>query len=220
MKTFFLLVASWLVMISGTTCFAADEGSNKADQLALDVWKASGGENWSKVKTLRFTFAVEQDGKTLASVEHNWNVAAGTDEVKWKGKDVTVNLMAPAQDEDGKAAYARWVNDSYWLLAPLKVRDRGVHVKYGGVKQADGASFETLRLSFDKVGLTPDDQYVLYIDPQTHLARAWDYIPKDDTMMHGTWDKYQNFGGLNLATEHSFAGKMIRLSGIEVSTEK
>ena len=105
---------------------APDEPDAKAQQLAKEVWKASGGENWPKVKELRFTFIVEQDGKQLASAEHHWNVAAGTDRVKWKGKDVTVNLAAPAQDEDGKAAYARWVNDSYWLLAPLKVLDPGV----------------------------------------------------------------------------------------------
>lgn len=216
MKTLCALAASSLVAILGTLCFAADEASDKADQLARDVWKASGGENWSKVKTLRFTFIVEQDGKTLASAEHTWNVATDTDQVKWKGKDMTVNLVAPAQNEDDKAAYARWVNDSYWLLAPLKLRDRGVNLKYEGIKESDGAPCETLRVSFAQVGLTPNDQYVLYIDPQTKLVRAWDYIPKPDTVMHGTWEKYQKFDGLNLATEHKFAGKVIRFSGIEV----
>lgn len=216
MKSF---LAVCLLVVSGMFCFAADEASNKADQLARDVWKASGGENWPKVKALRFTFGVEGDGKTLMSAEHHWDVAAGTDEVQWKGKDVTVNLMAPTQDENGKAAYARWVNDSYWLMAPLKVLDRGVHRKYEGTKEIDGGTFEMLRLSFDQIGLTPNDQYILYIDPKTKLVHSWDYIPKSDTVMHAMWDNYQTFGGLTLATEHSFAGKMIRLSNIEVTTE-
>lgn len=194
----------------------AQESNGKAQQLAREVWKASGGENWPNVKGMRFTFIVEGDGKQLVSAEHHWDMAAGTDEVKWKGKDVTVNLAAPGQDADAKAAYARWVNDSYWLLAPLKLLDAGVKLAYEGPKESDGAQCETLRVSFDKVGLTPSDQYVLYIDPQTKLLRAWDYIPNGEAPTHGTWEKYGKFGGLQLATEHNFAGKMIRFADVDV----
>ena len=212
----FRLLTLLPVLFLTTLPLRAQESQDKAQQLAKDVWKASGGENWPKVKELRFTFVVEQDGKELTSAEHDWNVAAGTDRVKWKGKDVTVNLAAPAQDEDGKAAYGRWVNDSYWLLAPLKILDPGVRVSYEGMKDADGASWETLRVSFEKVGLTPGDNYLLYIDPDTKLVQAWDYMPKADTVMHGTWDKYEDFGGLKLATEHVFAGKLIRFANVKV----
>ena len=204
----------------GATSFGADQPDEKAHQLAKEVWRASGGENWPKVTELRFTFIVEQDGKQLASAEHHWNVAAGTDHVKWKGKEVTVNLAAPGENEDSKAAYARWVNDSYWLLAPLKVLDPGVKLSYEGSKEAGGVMCETLRLSFEQVGLTPGDQYLLYIDPQTKLVRAWDYIPKPETVMHGTWEKYETFGGLNLATEHNFGGRMIRFADVEVTSGK
>ncbi len=117
-----------------------------------------------------------------------------------------------------KSAYARWVNDSYWLLAPLKLLDPGVMLGYEGTKEMDGAPCEALRVSFEKVGLTPGDQYVLYIDPQTKLVRSWDYIPKADTVMHSTWEKYQSVGGLNLATEHNFEGKMIRFADVKVVT--
>jgi hypothetical protein len=127
------------VLFLTTVAVRAEEPPDKAQQLAKDVWKASGGENWGKVKELHFTYIVEQDGKELSRAEHDWNVAAGTDRVKWKGKDVTVNVAAPAQDEESKAAHARWVNDSYWLLAPLKILDPGVKISYEGMKDADGA---------------------------------------------------------------------------------
>ncbi|MEP6936668.1 MAG: hypothetical protein ABI871_01230 [Chthoniobacterales bacterium] len=191
-----------------------------SDSLALQVWKASGGENWQKVKQLRFTFVVEQDGKTVASAQHDWDVAAGTDHVKWKDKDVTVNLAAAAQDENSKVAYARWVNDSYWLLAPLKIRDQGVTVTEEGTREAEGVSMQLLRLKFAEVGLTSTDQYLLYVDPETKLVRSWDYIPATGEGMHATWDKYQNFDGLNLATEHSFNGKMVKFTDIEVIAAK
>lgn len=204
---------------------AADPSADKGEQMANDLWKASGGENWAKVKEVHFTFVVEQEGKTLFSAQHVWNVSAGTDEVKWKdkqGKDhqVTANLTAPAPDDEGKTAYARWVNDSYWLLAPLKIRDRGVKVEAGGPKDLKGVACETVKVKFDNVGLTPTDQYVFYIDPKTKLPVAWDYIPESGPAMQATWEKFQNVGGLNLATEHNFNGKTIKLADITVVTAK
>ena len=209
-----------LALLVAGRSFGADEPDQKAQQLARELWQASGGESWRNVSELRFTFIVEENGKELARAEHHWNVAAGTDRVKWKGKDVTVNLASPAQDEDGKAAHARWVNDSYWLLAPLKVLDPGVRLTPEGMKESEGVQCETLRMSFEQVGLTPGDQYLLYIDPETKLVRAWDYIPKPESVTHGTWEKYESFGPLKLATEHNFGGRMIRFANVEVKTAK
>ena len=217
-KTRLLLLLSIIFLLPSVSLFA-QAADAKAQQLAKEVWQASGGENWSKVKELRFTFIVEDNGKELARAEHDWKIAEATDEVKWKGKDVTVNVSAPAQDEESKAAFGRWTNDSYWLLAPLKLLDPGVRLTYEGSKESEGVACETLRVSFEQVGMTPGDQYVLYVDPQTKLLRAWDYIPKPETVMHGTWEKYQKFGGLKLATEHNMGGKMIRFENIEASMQ-
>jgi hypothetical protein len=157
----------------------------------------------------------------VASAEHRWDVAAQTDHVKWKDKDVTVNLVEPASDENSKAAFARWVNDSYWLLAPLKLKDRGVNLATEGAKEMDGAKREVLRLSFGKVGLTPNDQYRLYIDPATKLVSSWDYMPKPGESMHGTWKDYQESGGLKLATDHKMDGDVrIRILNLKVTTAK
>jgi len=119
-----------LIAFMTATGGAADQTPSEAEQLATDFWKASGGENWPKIEEIQFTFSVEQDGKAVFSAHHVWNVANGTDEVKWKdkqGKDhqVTANLATPPTDEEGKMAYGRWVNDSYWLLAPVKIKEIG-----------------------------------------------------------------------------------------------
>ena len=193
-----------------------------AAQLAQAVWQASGGEHWPQVQTIDFTFAVEKGGQTVASAEHHWDVAAQTDHVKWKDKDVTVNLVAPASDENAKAAYARWVNDSYWLLAPLKLKDQGVNVADEGKKKMDGTECAVLRLSFGKVGLTPNDQYRLYLDPKTKLISSWDYMEKPgESSMHATWTDYQKSGGLTLATDHQMDGGVrIRILNLKVTTAK
>ncbi|PZR71909.1 MAG: hypothetical protein DLM73_14790 [Chthoniobacterales bacterium] len=224
MKPCIAVIVSLFVMAT-VAARAADNPAGKAEQLATDLFKASGGDNWGKVKEVQFTFVVESEGKALFSAQHVWNVAAGTDEVKWKDKQgtdhhATAKLATPVADGDEKTAYARWVNDSYWFLAPLKIRDKGVTVEAGGPKDLNGTSCETLHLSFDGVGMTPTDQYVLYLDPQTKLVRAWDYIPKTGDGMQATWEKYQTFAGLTLATEHNFNGKTIRLTDIKVTSDK
>ena len=215
------LLGSWVLgaCLAGSGLAATTDTS--AEQLAQAVWQASGGENWGNVKAIDFTFAVEKGGQNVFSAEHHWDVAAQTDRVKWKDKDVTVNLAEPAADEDAKAAYARWVNDSYWLLAPLKLRDRGLTVTDEGTKEIDGASRAVLRLSFGKVGLTPSDQYKLYIDPTTKLVTSWDYIPASGKSMHATWADYQKTGGLTLATNHfTDSGARIRILNLKVTTLK
>jgi hypothetical protein len=222
MKPYIALVI--FLLAAAPAISTAEESANNLPPVAVDLWKASGGDNWSKVKEIDFNFVVEQDGKQLFNAAHRWNVAAMTDAVKWKDKegkdhDVTANLSKPATEGEEKTAFARWVNDSYWLLAPLKIRDKGVKVEAGGPKDLGGTSVETINLSFDSVGLTPTDHYVLYIDPQTKLPKAWDYIPATGTGMQATWEKFQNFGGLNLATEHNFNGKTIKLTDIKVVTQ-
>jgi hypothetical protein len=222
MKT--LVASVLLVFVVLAAEGRAEETAANLPPIATDLWKASGGDNWSKIKEIDFNFVVEQDGKALFTAAHRWNLMAGTDAVKWKDKqgkdhDVTANLAKPATEGEEKDAYARWVNDSYWLLAPLKIRDQGVKVEAGGPKDMGGATMETINLSFDNVGLTPTDRYVLYVDPQTKMPKAWDYIPASGTGMQATWEKYQNFGGLNLATEHNFNGKTIRFTDVKVVTQ-
>lgn len=201
------------------TAFSAKADSASGEQLAKEVWQACGGENWANVKAIDFTFAVEKGGKVVSQAEHHWDVAAQTDHVRWKDKDVTVDLAQPAQNDEGKAAFARWVNDSYWLLCPLKLRDHGVKVTAEGTKEMDGARRQVLRLSFGGVGLTPTDQYRLYIDPATKRVMSWDYIPKTGEPMHGTWQDYTTSGGLTLATNHTVPGGVrIRILNLKVTS--
>lgn len=196
---------------------AADEAANT---LADAVIKASGGAGWPGVKRIRFSFVVEEPGQTepLLVAKHDWNLATYTDTVEWKGKKVSIDLCDPEsmKSDDAKAAMARWTNDSYWLVAPLKLKDKGVILKSGGKKTVDGREFELLDVSFGSVGMTSADLYTLYIDPKTSLIAKWDYLPGADKKITSAWEDYRDFNGLKLATKHDFAGKVLLLKDIIV----
>lgn len=197
----------------------AGDPETTARKSAGAAFKASGGENWAKVKAIRFTFNVGQGDKVLASATHHWQVRAGTDTVSWGGKTVTINIWNPSNESDAKTAYARWVNDSYWLLMPLKLCDKGVTLTYKGQQDVEGKTYDVLHLGFASVGLTPGDQYNIYVDPDTHLVRRWDYMPNSENKISGTWDGYKMFGGLNLSTEHTFGDKRIWFSDVAVELD-
>jgi hypothetical protein len=209
-----LLVVLALALTS--TSLAQTTRDAKTDALADAVMSASGAANWPKVKRIAFTFNVEKDGKSLVSAKHEWDMKAGTDTVTWGGKTVTINIMGPHEGDDAKAAFQRWTNDSYWLLAPLKLHDGGAMLSYGGEQEIEGTKYEILNMSFAGVGLTPGDHYMLYIDPQSHLLQRWDYMPKPDQKTSGTWEKYEKFDGLTLSMDHHFGDKRIFFTDVKV----
>ena len=59
---------------------------------------------------------------------------------------------------------AAWINDSYWLVMPYKLRDPGVTLKHVGPgEMVDGRAAEVLELTFDGVGRTPENKYRVYV---------------------------------------------------------
>lgn len=208
-------LATFCVLISLASAALADEATALADAVVA----AAGGDHWPQVKTLDFTFNVAQGDKVLLSAAHHWDVWKNTDAVTWKGKSATVNLNEKNDAGDAKEAYARWVNDSYWLLAPLKLRDRGTTLTAQDEQTVEGEKLLGLQVAFEKIGLTPGDHYNFYIDPKTHLVRRWDYMPSSAKKIPATWENYQNFGGLQLATEHKMGDKRIYFTDVKVNVE-
>src|SRR5690606_7211769 len=63
-----------------------------------------------------------------------------------------------------------WINDSYWLVMPFKLKDSGVTLKYLGEDlTAAGDSAQVVVLTFQNVGNTPQNKYHVYIDKETKL---------------------------------------------------
>ena len=178
--------------------------------LAVEVFEAHGGDAWpGGVAEVRFTFRVADGGGEKLAAQHVWDVAAMTDTVTWNGRTVTVDLNDP-QD---KEAFARWTNDSYWLVAPLKLMDEGVVA--AELPEADGA--RRLLVGFRQVGLTPGDRYLYEIDPATKQVLAWTFMPNETVRRRFEWSGYDTFGPLTLSTDHATAeGFRVYFTGVSV----
>lgn len=181
-----------------------------ADSLAMRITLASGGlDAWDKLPVLRFDWAVQNDSAETFRRYHLWNKAADLYRVEWPvGEDSTlVAVFSPSTFDpdaptgqvaingdtlsgDEKAeqlvsAHGRYINDSYWLLAPLKVLDPGVRREL-----APDSGLGVLAMSFEGVGLTPGDRYWIESDPETGLMTGWTYVlqsSQDGTPTRWDW---------------------------------
>jgi hypothetical protein len=154
---------------------------------------------------LAFTFVV---GDTRR--EHRWDVRGDKAEVRWTFGDKRCDYVVPipyaGDDANMKAAWQMFVNDQYWLLAPSKLGDPGVHVEQEG---------DALRVSFDKVGVTPGDRYVFRVDPATGEVRHWDYTLEGGKKGSWDWAPSTPVGGLRLSLERTKAdGTVLRFEGV------
>jgi hypothetical protein len=223
---FLLLAALTLAPVAASA--QIDSGSKQAAQataVADQLMQALGGQKaWDDTHYLRFTFAgrrthhwdkwtgrhrVEgqtQDGKHYVILE---NINTHEGEAWVDGKKVEADKMKEWLDR----GYGTWVNDTYWLLMPYKLRDPGVNLTYAGQETVDGVAYDKLHLSFGKVGLTPGDQYWAWINPGTHLMDRWAYLlqtqpgkEQDKEPTTWQWKGWQRFGQIQLAPTREMVG--------------
>lgn len=212
-------------LLTAASAFAETPAASdpKAMALADEVMVALGGQDaWKATRYLRFDFAVEREGKTVVSRAHTWD--KGTGRYRLEGKDkqgrpyvsiLNLNSKAGSAWREGRRlsgaeekkqledAHATWVNDTYWLLMPYKLKDPGVRLGYAGLEKGDGAEWDKLLLTFHNVGLTPKDRYWVWVNKKTRLVDRWDYIldggPGPATTF--LWKDWRAYGGIRLAPE-------------------
>ena len=85
------------------------------------------------------------------------NINENTGSVKIGDRELTKSDSLDKYLERGKQI---WVNDSYWLVFPFKLKDPGVQLKYDGQDTTkNGKEAEVISLTFGKVGFTPQNKY-------------------------------------------------------------
>jgi hypothetical protein len=212
---FLIFVVAMIVMLFYFDNVWGQDRDPKTVALAEKTIQAMGGmDAWKEVDALRFNFQVEPKGQPGRGVKHLWDRVNNRDHVEGKNREgkymvAWVDLRtkqgqawSDEQKLEGEElrkaldwAYSRWINDTYWLIMPLKTLDSGVNLKHEGEK--DG--YEVLHLSFEKVGETPGDQYWAYINRETGLMDRWQYTLQDGAKGDWSWVEWQDFGSVKLS---------------------
>lgn len=187
-----------------------------AIELADTIMAAMGGRaNWDKTRFIKWDFGKRNlvwDKPTgrvrieapADSVIYLVNVNTGEGKVQVNGQPL---LQSDSLQRMLQRAKSIWINDSYWLVMPFKLKDSGVTLKYLGEDTlVAGAKCNVLELTFKNVGDTPDNKYRLYVDLQDNLIKKWAYYEKaDQDSASRIWpfDNYKKYGDILLSADRS-----------------
>ena len=193
--------------------FNASESDSKAIAIADEVMEAMGGrEAWDQTKTLKWTF--------FGNRQHEWNKADKRAKIYSPRGDISIDMsiddMSGTVSKGGVAytdadsiahfldlGHKWWINDSYWLVMPFKLKDSGVTLKYEGKDTTqNGRSSDVLNLTFESVGVTPQNKYLVYVDDSSRLVTQWDfYTNATDSLprFQSAWEDYAKYGNLLLS---------------------
>ena len=192
--------------------FNAEASDERAMQLADQVMQAMGGRTaWDTTRYFQWNFLGfrtllwdKQTGNVRIEVPgdsaiYAINVQDNTGKVRLKGQEITQPDSLAKYVQRGKEI---WINDSYWLFMPFKLKDSGVTLTYHGEDTLmGGGPAEVLELRFDGVGVTPQNKYEVYVDPEDHLVKQWAFYPEavmDTPRFVLPWNDYQTYGSLKL----------------------
>lgn len=196
--------------------FNLNGSDQKAIEIADKVMEAQGGRKaWDELEVVSWNFFGARDlvwNKMTGDVRiesprdsttYILNIHSMEGNVSVKGQLVSdstkTNLL--------KRAKSIWINDSYWLFMPFKLKDSGVTLKYVGTDTTMvGANSDVLSLTFEGVGDTPQNKYEVWVDQSDNLIKQWAFFrnsTQDSASFIRPWDNYQKYGQLKLSADRS-----------------
>ena len=185
MKRLAIFYILFSLLFTGT--FFASESDEKAVAIADEVMEALGGQSaWDNTRCLTWSFFGQRT--------HVWDKFTGN--LRYENEDTLVlmnlntkkgrawkngkELIDPdALEEALYSTESRWINDSYWVFMPYKLKDQGVTLKYLGRDTTEaGIEADVLELTFESVGRTPENKYEIFVDAESRLVTQWNYYRK------------------------------------------
>lgn len=157
-------------------------GADFAEKFAKPIEKTHGMDVWSAAEAMEVDITVDFGGQRM--VDGQLLMDPTGSRVRLTLKDGTVAVfdgqdawVSPPDSAFHQGARFHVLTWSYFLAAPMKLRDSGTHIEdLGKLPLRNGKKMAAARLTFDSgVGDTPEDWYVLYRDREKRLA-AMAYI--------------------------------------------
>ncbi|MEM6813183.1 MAG: hypothetical protein AAF600_02200 [Bacteroidota bacterium] len=188
------------------------EGSDMLAVLLADkcMLAMGGREAWDNTRYISWNFFGRRD--------HLWDKHTGEVRIEDPVDNITVLMninnktgkvfkngvqIADSTEHFLEKGYGWWVNDSYWLVMPFKLKDSGVTLKYLGEDSTHaGSPADLLKLTFDEVGLTPQNMYEVWLDTDSKLVTQWAYYPDNSTTEPRfvmPWADYKKHGEIFLS---------------------
>lgn len=219
-----IVLLSLLLLGAGVIWIASDplpegEKGPEAEALADKMLEAMNYEAYQQIKTLSWTLAGRH--------HYVWDKQENTVTVRWE--DVEVEFSPDTFDgsaiEKGKpldgdelhdaiqTAWTYFANDSFWLVAPFKVRDPGTERRL--VETADGRA---LLVTYTSGGVTPGDSYLWLLD-ENFKPRAWKLWVKIIPIggVEISWENWQNYGGAWLASSRNAGFYQMEITDIQAT---
>jgi hypothetical protein len=200
---FLIATAGFLYYISQP--LPQGQSGPKAEELTDKIQKAINQKAWDSTTAIAFTFA----GKH----HYLWDKKRNLVQAKWDDKKVLYNtqtLAGVAYKNDQKltgsdktAAIKKandyFNNDSFWLIAPFKLRDTGTS---RSIVVQDNQ--EALMVTYASGGSTPGDSYLWFLD-DNYKPKAWrmwvSIIPVGG--LETSWEDWKTVqNNLKIATTH------------------
>jgi hypothetical protein len=195
---------------------AAQEASDpKAVEIADKVMAAMGGQKaWNETRHItwnffgarRLTWDKWTGNVRIDNLRDNsvilLNINTDTGKLFKYGAEQTNTDSLKKYMKSGKGA---WINDSYWLTMPFKLKDKGVTLKYIGEEKTEaGKNADLIVMTFKEVGNTPNNMYKLWVEKESNLLTQWAYFPKSTDEKPGftrPWTEYKPYGKIILSGE-------------------
>lgn len=185
----------------------------EADALARSMQEAVHGDAWDRTGAVRWSFFEQHHyvwDREHDLVELRW----GDSRALFRTADQTGRAWSRGTEQTGadaeealRAAYAYWINDSFWLNPVVKFFDPGVERSL--VKLDDGR--DALLISYTSGGVTPGDAYLWMQGPDGMPAswRMWvQIIPIGG--IETSWDGWVELStGAKVSTQHEGWGRMM-----------
>ncbi len=227
MRTPRVAVLAALALLVVASCMPAPPADPKvrAEQIADQVMDALGGKRaWDGLRGLRWSFGVSVNDSVKSERRHAWDRTTGQHRVEGVNRagqkyvifhtvgDTTqgaawvdgVAIEGDSLHKLVKRAEALWINDTYWMLMPYKLRDPGVTLAWAGDTTLENHHYDRIALSFANVGMTPGDHYWVWVDRSDRRVTRWDMVLEGDTPPPATysWEGWEQHEGLWFPTAH------------------
>jgi hypothetical protein len=206
------LILVLLLIIFNNNPLLAQPEAEKANAIVKDMLDAMGGmKNYNDIHFIQWEFVNRKlywDKWTgdvrVENPEANQTILVNINSLKGKVFENGV-LVEDAKKANELLIKAKnwWINDSYWLVMPWKLQDPGVTLRYlKQEKLANGKPVDILQLTFNSVGVTPENKYWVYIDKEDQLIKQWAYYKRyndAEPKFLKPWNNYQKVGDILLS---------------------